>query len=502
MKEKSKNIFKKLVTSLMVMVTVITSLFATSMPVSASTSTLVLDERTDYTYTGVSPITGYSITHNIFILKMDGKKVFCVESGVPANSGDGYIPESYISSKKGLLYKIAYYGYTATNQTHYDYVVTQVMIWEELGDQYQSSSIPNYQAKKAEIMVKVNSHSTVPSWNGQEVNVAIGESLTLTDSNGIFSGMTLESNNTNATVKQDGNKLIITPSSSFKDGTIKFSKFPSSAVGTSIIYEKPNQQSMVDFHLESNVTATIKVKEQMGKVILTKTGEEFKTTMFNQYYSLKGAVYGIYLEDGTKVTTITTDVNGKATSSAIKLGKYYALEETAPAGYVLNTNKIPFELAYAGQAVEITSTDISQVEKEQKGSATLVKEDSKTGATAQGGASLDGAVYELRRTSTDEVVETVTTKAGKATAKNLYLDDYYWIEVKAPEGYVLAKEPVAFKVDGSNDGLIEIRFEDMSQKGIVNFTKTGQTPVGVTTTESDYGTVYEFVFNCRRYILY
>lgn len=82
---------------------------------------------------------------------MDGKKVFCVESGVPANSGDGYIPEFYISSKKELLSKIAYYGYTATDQTHYDYVVTQVMIWEELGDQYQSSTIPNYQAKKPKL---------------------------------------------------------------------------------------------------------------------------------------------------------------------------------------------------------------------------------------------------------------------------------------------------------------------------------------------------------------
>lgn len=133
-------------------------------------------------------------------------------------------------------------------------------------------------------MAKVNQHNALPSWNGKEANATVGVSLTLTDSNGILSGMTLESNNTNATVKQDGNKLTITPSPSFTDGTIKFSKFPSSAVGTSIIYQQPNQQSMVEFHLESNVTATIKVKEQMGKVTLTKIGDEFNTTMFNQCY--------------------------------------------------------------------------------------------------------------------------------------------------------------------------------------------------------------------------
>lgn len=708
MKDKSKSILKKMITSLMVVVTVLTTIFANG--TTAFASSLVLDERTEYSYTGTSPITGTTITHSMFVLKIDGKKVFCVEPGVPANSGEGYVGESYINSKKDLLSKIAYYGYTATDQTHYDYAVTQVMIWEQLGDQYQSSTIPNYQARKAEIMVLVNKHSTLPSWNGQVVNLGIGESLTLTDSNGVLSDMILESNNTSAAVKQDGNKLTITPGSDFKDGTITFNKFPSSAVGTSIIYKKPNEQSMVEFHLESSVKATITVKEQMGKVTLTKTGEESGTTMFNQNYSLKGAVYGIYSEDGTKVTTITTDENGKATSSSIKLGKYYALEEKAPAGFVLNTNKIHFELVYAGQTVEITTTSISQEEQEQKGSATLIKEDSKTGATPQGAASLDGAVYELRHTSTDEVVETITTKNGKATVTNLYLDDYYWveveapegylideeehhfkleyagqtvetavhsttvkevvitggfdlvkfgnydwkttlasllntkeikplegvefsvysdttgklvqkgvtdsqgylkfedlpydiytvketktpegyeaakdfkvtireqndtfhyavenkvieeklkvvkvdaetgntipradagfqikslqtgelvtmpklnedgmtdtfytndegyiltserlsygeyelIEVQAPEGYVLAKEPVTFKVDGSNNGMVEICFEDMSQKGIVNFTKTAQTPVAVTTTESDYGTVYEFVYD-------
>ncbi|MFL8710366.1 conjugal transfer protein [Clostridioides sp. GD02377] len=43
--------------------------------------------------------------------------------------------------------------------------------------------------------------------------------------------------------------------------------------------------------------------------------------------------------------------------------KYYALEETAPAGYVLNQNKIPFELKYAGQTVDtaVQSTTVKEV---------------------------------------------------------------------------------------------------------------------------------------------
>lgn len=48
------------------------------------------------------------------------------------------MPEIFINAKKDLLYKFAYYRYTKISQSHYDYAVTQLMIWEELGDQYHS----------------------------------------------------------------------------------------------------------------------------------------------------------------------------------------------------------------------------------------------------------------------------------------------------------------------------------------------------------------------------
>lgn len=189
------------------MLTIVTT-FMTSTP-TVFASELALDEETGYQYTGVSPNTGYAINHNIYVLKMDNKKVFCVESGIPVNSGEGYIPEAFVNSKKDKLSKIAYYGYTMTGQTHYDYAVTQVMIWEELGDQYQSSTISDYQKRKAEIMELVNRHDTLQSCHDKEVSVKVGESITLADSNGVLTDMTLEFNTTNADLKQDGNNLIL-----------------------------------------------------------------------------------------------------------------------------------------------------------------------------------------------------------------------------------------------------------------------------------------------------
>ncbi|MEG0498220.1 MAG: hypothetical protein RR541_09520 [Carnobacterium sp.] len=111
----------------MVAMTIISTLFASLNIVHASD--LVLNEVTGYSYTGVSPHLGYVITHDpLYIMKVDEKVVFCVESGIFTTSGGGYIPEIYIDSKKDLLSKIAYYGYTNTSQSGYDYAVANVKL--------------------------------------------------------------------------------------------------------------------------------------------------------------------------------------------------------------------------------------------------------------------------------------------------------------------------------------------------------------------------------------
>lgn len=426
------------------------------------------------------------------------------------------------------------------------------MIWEELGDQYISSTIPNYHQRKAEIMAMVNSHDTLPSWNNQEVSVTVGESITLTDSNGVLSGMTLESNNTNATLQQNGNTITITPSASSNDGSITYRKVPQSEVGTSIVYTKPQHQTLVEFHLESSKQATVKVdviklgnvqatkidedtgkalpnaklkfeyngiskeivtdsnglatikdipegttvtitevtapngyfnkgeikkvvikpnetievklnnKEQLGQVLLAKTGKEFGTTMFNQYYSLKGAVYGTYKEDGTKVTTITTDEYGKAISSNIKLGKYYALEETAPVGYVLNQNKIPFELKYAGQTIDVTSTSLMATNDFQSLNIQLFKNEESILSwnnnqpvieVVKGNHKVFGVFTREEQNLSEELQVPANALVGYQTVK----DGVATFEMKLPEGKYYLKEIDAGTSHIAND--MEYDFE-------------------------------------------
>ncbi|WP_242649652.1 thioester domain-containing protein [Clostridium perfringens] len=515
MKRKSK-ISKKILSSIMVFVTMITTIFSSSVLVYASE--LDMSESTGFNYVGISPITNKKINHKIYRMKIDGKTVFCIEPGIITASGGGYVSEEYIDSKKDILSKIAYYGYTNSNQSKYDYALTQIMIWEELGDKFISTTLPNYQKRKAEIIEKVNRHNILPSWDKESINIKIGETIELEDKNGIIREMELESNNTGADVLLEENTLKITANKNSNSGVISYRKIPKNEVGASIVYRKPNYQSLAEFHMESSMSTNLNInviklgnvkvkkvdedtgialanaklrfeyddkskeiitdsngvasiegipegtivtisevtapngyfnkgelkkviieanktievtlgnKEQLGNVVLNKVGKEFGTDMPNEYYKLEGSIYGIYNENDEKITTITTDEFGKATSENIKLGKYYAVEEKAPEGYLINKEKIPFELKYAGQTVEVSSVSINHKDVEQKGNAILIKEDEKTGSAPQGSAELDGAVYELRKANNDELVETVTIKDGRAEVENLYLDNYYWIE--------------------------------------------------------------------------
>ncbi|ECL7021573.1 LPXTG cell wall anchor domain-containing protein [Listeria monocytogenes] len=455
MKPKNK-LLQKSLGVLMVLATIISTFFTSATPVQAST--LVLDENTGYYYTGVPVHLGYTLTQSIYVLKIDGKKVFCVESGIPANSGEGYTPETFINVKKDLLSKIAYYGYTKTGQSHYDYAVTQLMIWEELGDQYHSSTVPNYQQRKAEIMAQVNKHDTLPSWHNQEVTIKVGDSLTLKDSNNTLSGMTLESNTTNASLKQEGNTLVITPSATSNNGTITYRKVPQNEVGTSIVYKKPREQSMVEFHLQDSKQAKMKVNIiKLGNIKVQKIDEDTNKPLPDATLRFK--------YDGT-TKDIVTNKEGYAEIKDIPQGtKVTITEVTAPNGFV-NKGEIKTVIIEPNNTVEVRLDN-----KSQQGLLKLTK----TGNRVIGAEPteseygdlysfifdyrpLANVTYEIQavediviggtiHAKADDIVATImTNEAGELiNMPYLYLGKYQAVEISAPSGYLIDSTPIPFE---------------------------------------------------------
>ncbi|WP_086445497.1 SpaA isopeptide-forming pilin-related protein [Candidatus Enterococcus lemimoniae] len=447
----------KLLGVLMVAMTIISTLFASLSTVHASD--LVLNEVTGYSYTGVSPHLGYAITHDpLYIMKVDGKVVFCVESGIFTTSGGGYIPETYIDRKKDLLSKIAYYGYTNTAQSGYDYAVTQVMIWGELGDKYISSSIPNYEKRKAEIMAQVNRHDTLPSWHNQEVSVQVGKPLTLSDTNGVFSDMSLTSNPTNTSLSTKGNELTITANQDSTNGTLSYQKVANAKIGTSIVYKKPNHQTLVEFHLDNTKQANLKVNViKLGNARIQKLDEDTGKPL---------ADATLLLEYSGTSKEVVTNEHGYVELNGLPQGTQVTIREvTAPDGFV-NKGEVQTITIEPNKTLEVRFNN-----KAQQGQLNLTKTGKKVVSIESTDSEygdlhsflfdyqpIAGVTYDIKAVEdiviggtihhkAGEIVTTVTTgdDGNLINMPYLYLGKYEAIEVCAPAGYIVDSTPIPFE---------------------------------------------------------
>ena len=148
---------------------------------------------------------------------------------------------------------------------------------------------------------------------------------------------------------------------------------------------------------------------------------------------------------------------------------YYALETNAKTKYWLNPDNCKVT------KTQNNSSDISWNMKNTRTKVTLdlVKNDKDTQSNrAQGDATLSGAVYGLYAnkdildpaddsviyTKGTKILEVTTDNEGKAEAQNLYLGEYYWKEITAPEGYKVDNAKYVFDVEYTSQN-VEIERE-------------------------------------------
>jgi len=161
----------------------------------------------------------------------------------------------------------------------------------------------------------------------------------------------------------------------------------------------------------------------------------------------EGVVFDIYNSSNQKVTSITTNANGVATSTLLDYGTYYVKENKAPNKYTIKV-----EVSENVGVVENGKTyEISILNTRVKGTVTISKEDTETGKKPQGEATLKGAVYgvyarntiydpadnSIKYNANAKIGELVTDENANATMSNLYLGEYYLKELKASNGYTL-----------------------------------------------------------------
>ena len=199
--------------------------------------------------------------------------------------------------------------------------------------------------------------------------------------------------------------------------------------------------------MEVNQTATQAIinKEVTGTFTLVKKNAS-KTV------NLEGAKYRIWSEDANYDETFTTDENGEIKVEGLKLGKYQYQEIQAPNNFLLDNNVYSFELTYKDQNTEVVYASAEKTNDEPTANITIIKEDSETGNSQQGDATLAGAIYNVYAgediydaTKTRKIYSKGDLVATRETDENgntepvtgLPLGKFQVKEEKSPEGYMI-----------------------------------------------------------------
>ena len=214
----------------------------------------------------------------------------------------------------------------------------------------------------------------------------------------------------------------------------------------------------------------LKYKDQKTPVItfetllknkLKKGTLEFTKTDFSESKTLPDTLIEIYTNDNKLIFTKRTDEKGKVVINEIPKGKYYILEKEAPEGYILNEEKMYFEIKENGEIVKATMKD-----EDIKGTLEFTKTD------ISESKALPNTLIEIYNSKTDEIVFSGRTNIdGKITINDLIYGKYYILEKEAPEGYILNEEKMYFEIK-ENGEIVKTAMKDEEITGTLEFTKT------------------------------
>ncbi len=205
--------------------------------------------------------------------------------------------------------------------------------------------------------------------------------------------------------------------------------------------------------VEKDVVVEIKIgnkklPDPMGKMKLVKVD----TSDNNK--KLAGAKF--HIEDSNKkvVGELVTDGQGEAISKELPIGNYNLVEVEAPKGYELLKNNTAIKTEQ-DVVVEIKignrklPTPTGQIEIE--------KVDDK-----DSNLKLKGAVFQVLEKEGKEVSRLTTDEKGKVISNQLALGKYTIKEIKAPNGYMLLRDPIEIEITEA------VRIQKLTVKNVKN----------------------------------
>ena len=445
---------KKTVISFLALGTLLTNTTST-LPIKAATHTVTTGNATGYNF----QVTNADGIHsqwdsNASIIKVDGEIAFCIQPGYVLTEGSNFISSQLTWSQKDQLSIIAYEGWEKSSKTNEDWLATQFYIWETLGATINSSSfLSAYNATyKPAIKSRIAKHDTRPSFHNGTYELNVGESITLTDNNGVLSDFFVSSNG-GATVSKNGNKLTISTNNQTSENIeIRLRKVPSSLEGISLIYSN-GSQDVGKFFLRDPISAQIYIKvNKAGSLKLVKQDEDGTKVANTSFKVSKNS------DMSSPIGTYTTGTDGSVTVNDLLGGTYYVQESSVPNHLNLDST-IRAVTVTANQTTTFTATNTWK-----KGKVKLRKIDSQTGKQ------VGGATYAIYNAQGQEVERLVVPNTGYVESGYLRFGNYTVKEVIAPTGYILNTKAYSVAIT-QNEQKLEVTAEDEPIEGKIKLKK-------------------------------
>ena len=227
------------------------------------------------------------------------------------------------------------------------------------------------------------------------------------------------------------------------------------------------------------------IENKHTKLIVTKFAEDGNTKLPGAEFIIRNAEGKYVTADGTNfvsftdnkqnATKLTTGSDGTFTLEYLPLGEYVLEEIKAPEGYIIVTASKDFEIKNNETWVSVNNTQINAglkiIKTDENGKLLegigFILEDS-------GGQAVKASGSKGRYTYTglaDIGTEFVTDERGEILISGLLWGTYYLSETDVPKGIVGIKgEMVTVDADSHNQ-TIELKLENRSEKGNIEFNK-------------------------------
>ncbi|MFV0393417.1 MAG: collagen binding domain-containing protein [Coprobacillaceae bacterium] len=305
---------------------------------------------TEEFYSEYTAVTGNGGVWGVYAsLRVDGEVSWCLQADKPVKTGvNNMINFSDIgisNEQRTILGLIGNFGYF-TQPSRESEVLTQNAIWTYLGytDWYPTASCPTRDAFNSwydNVMSKVSAYGIGVSFYDTSHTINVGETLTLTDTNGVLSSMQVYSTD-GLDVSISGNDLVITGTIGANDvSEINLMK-PISNQGTNFVVRDGSSQAVSVCKTEDPKMSWLNIKvNKYIDVTLSKVDSENNEFKPQGDASLIGSKFGLYdASNDQLLDEKVIDETGSITFNQLWANmNYYIQEISSGEGYVLNGEK-------------------------------------------------------------------------------------------------------------------------------------------------------------------